>query len=105
MHQQHKVNTKGDIVRMERQDCLQGDEMHPPDSPARKGIIPSSLFALLEYLTAKGPAQAESSYSPKHIGAFHTSYSLRVLLFQKILDNVMDKTTPMKHSPPPFSHF
>lgn len=39
MHQQHKVNTKGDIVRMERQDCLQGDEMHPPDSPARKGLF------------------------------------------------------------------
>lgn len=66
MHQQHKVNTKGDIVRMERQDCLQGDEM-PTWLSSRKRIIPSSLFALLEYLTAKGPLKAESSYSPKHI--------------------------------------
>lgn len=90
---------------MERQDSLQGDEMPPPASPARKKIILSSLLALLEYLTAKGLAQSECSYSPKHTGAFHTSHSLHVLFFQKILDNIMDKTTPIKHSPPQFSHF
>lgn len=45
------------------------------------------------------------SYSPDHPTAFHIPHPLRVSFFCRIFHNVMDKTTPIKHSSLLFPHF